>query len=36
MASRRKRTFVLGWRCVGPQTGYAACRRGRRRIEALF
>jgi hypothetical protein len=27
---------VRGWRCVGPQTGYAACTKGVRRIRASF
>jgi hypothetical protein len=28
-----KRTHVRGWRCVGPQTGYSQCVRGRARIQ---
>ena len=34
-AGRGGRT-VRGWRCVGPQTGYAACTKGPRRIRASF
>lgn len=33
---RRKRSRVLGWRCVGPQTGYAACRKRGNRVVAEF
>ena len=33
---RHKRTHVFGWRCVGPQTGYAACHKRGNRIEAGF
>jgi len=33
---RHKRTRVFGWRCVGPQTGYGACRKRGNRIEAGF
>jgi hypothetical protein len=32
----RKRARVMGWRCVGPQTGYSQCRKGGARIEGLF
>jgi hypothetical protein len=32
----RKRSVVFGWRCVGPQTGYSACTRGRAKITGLF
>jgi hypothetical protein len=31
-----KRTHVRGWRCVGPQTGYSQCVKGRARIQGLF
>jgi hypothetical protein len=31
-----KRTHVRGWRCVGPQTGYSQCVRGRARIQGRF
>jgi len=32
----RKRSRVFGWRCVGPQTGYAACRKRGNRLVASF
>jgi hypothetical protein len=32
----RKRSVVFGWRCVGPQTGYSACTKGRAKITGLF
>lgn len=32
----RKRSRVMGWSCLGPQTGYSECRKGRARIEGLF
>ena len=31
-----KRTHVRGWRCVGPQTGYSQCVKGRARIQGVF
>lgn len=31
-----KRTRVMGWRCVGPQTGYSQCTRNGARIQGLF
>jgi hypothetical protein len=31
-----KRTVVLGWRCVGPQTGYSACTKASAKITGLF
>ena len=30
------RRSVQGWRCVGPQTGYAACTKGNSKITASF
>ena len=32
----RKRSRVFGWSCLGPQTGYAACRKRGNRVVATF
>lgn len=32
----RKRPDVLGWRCIGPQTGYSICRRGGASVTGTF
>ncbi len=32
----RKRPVVLGWRCIGPQTGYSICRRGGATVTGTF
>jgi hypothetical protein len=31
-----KRAHVRGWRCIGPQTGYSQCVRGKARVQGLF
>jgi hypothetical protein len=31
-----KRSRVIGWRCVGPQTGYSQCTRDGARLQGLF
>jgi hypothetical protein len=36
MKRRLKGNTPSGWHCIGPQTGYAKCTKGRKRVVAHF